>query len=198
MVESSAYPCGGISSYDAMVCEIQPSPVPDNYSRFVLDNISGQAFCVIHGLNHQYSDKFDMVEELKGELGCTLDEALKRMLRRAMMNMNIDLNVALPLGDMAFEILACMRMTHLLANKRCQQEQDSAANCGQRPDTHTCSDSDSDSDTKGVLASIGDAAAAKAKAAGAAISKVGALIKKKKGPKKANDTNTSDVGKGKD
>ena len=62
-----------------------------NYSKYVVDNISSPVFVSMHGLKTQYVDRLDIVEELQDEMNISMSEALKRLLRRSIANMNVNL-----------------------------------------------------------------------------------------------------------
>lgn len=105
----------GFEAYGKAIAQYQPKSI-DNYSKYVLDNISSPVFVSLHALKTQYMDRLDIVEELEDEMNISTSEALKRLLRRSIANMNVDLDYEFPLAETAIEILGCLRLAEKLVN----------------------------------------------------------------------------------
>lgn len=104
----------GFEVYGQAITQYAPKGVKD-YSNFVIDKISSPVFVSIHGLKTQYMDRLDIVEELQDEMNISAAEALKRLLRRSINNMNVNLDYEFPLAETAIEILGCLRLAEKLA-----------------------------------------------------------------------------------
>lgn len=103
----------GLDAYDAAITKFKPEVVT-NYSKYVVENISSPVFVSMHGLKMQYMDRLDIVEELQSELNISMTEALKRILRRSIANLNVNLDYEFPLAETAIEILGCIRLSEKL------------------------------------------------------------------------------------
>ncbi|MBD5641820.1 MAG: hypothetical protein HDQ91_05320, partial [Desulfovibrio sp.] len=53
----------GFDAYSAAISMFKPQGI-ENYSKYAIENVSSPVFVAIHGLNTQYMDRLDMVEEL--------------------------------------------------------------------------------------------------------------------------------------
>lgn len=104
----------GFDAYGQAISLFAPEGI-ENYSRYVLENISSPVFVSMHGLKTQYMDKLDVVEELQDEMNISAGEALKRLIRRSIGNMNVNLDYEFPLAETAIEILGCLRLSEKLA-----------------------------------------------------------------------------------
>lgn len=106
----------GFDAYGEAISLFAPEGI-ENYSKYVLENISSPVFVSMHGLKTQYMDKLDVVEELQDEMNISAGEALKRLIRRSISNMNVNLDYEFPLAETAIEILGCMRLSALIATE---------------------------------------------------------------------------------
>lgn len=88
-----------------------------NYSHYIVDNISSPIFISIHNIKIQYMDKIEMVEELQNEINCSFEVALKRLLKRSIKSLNVNINYEFPIAEAAMEILGSMRLVYLLKNQ---------------------------------------------------------------------------------
>lgn len=115
----------GFDAYGDAITMFQPEGIA-NYSKYVVDNISSPVFVSMHGLKTQYMDRLDIVEELQDEMNISMSEALKRLLRRSIANMNVNLDYEFPLAETAIEILGCIRLAEklLLPQETFPQEQE--------------------------------------------------------------------------
>lgn len=104
----------GFEAYGQAITQYAPKGMRD-YSNFVIDKISSPVFVSIHGLKTQYVDRLDIVEELQDEMNISAGEALKRLLKRSISNMNVNLDYEFPLAETAIEILGCLRLAEKLA-----------------------------------------------------------------------------------
>lgn len=103
----------GFDAYATAINQFAPEGI-ENYSKYALENISSPVFVALHGLKIQYMDRLDMVEELQDEMNISASEALKRLLRRSIKNLNVDMDHEFPLAETAIEILGCLRMAEKL------------------------------------------------------------------------------------
>jgi hypothetical protein len=103
----------GFGKYEKAITRFKPQEL-DNYSDFVVEQISSPVFVSIHGLKIQYMDRLDVVEELSDEMNITAAEALKRLIRKSIKNLNVNLDYEFPLAETAVEILGCLRLATLL------------------------------------------------------------------------------------
>lgn len=104
----------GFDSYGEAITLFKPLGV-ENYSHFAVENISSPVFTAMHGLKNQYMDRLDIVEALQDEMHISASEALKRLLRRSINNLNVDLSYKFPLAETAIEILGCLRLAEKLS-----------------------------------------------------------------------------------
>ncbi len=88
-----------------------------NYSQYIVDNISSPIFISIHNVKIQYMDRIDMVEELQNEINCSFEEALKRLLKRSIKNLNVNISYKFPIAEAVMEIIGSIRLVYLLKNK---------------------------------------------------------------------------------
>lgn len=104
----------GFFEYQSAICKHKPGCVV-NYSSFVVEEISSPVFSSMHGLKTQFMDRLDVVEELSSEMKISPEEALKRLLRRSIANMGVNLDYEFTLAETAIEILGCIRLAEKLA-----------------------------------------------------------------------------------
>lgn len=104
----------GFDAYGTAITQFVPEGIA-NYSKYALENVSSPVFVALHGLKTQYMDRLDMVEELQDEMNISSSEALKRLLRRSIKNLNVDMDYEFPLAETAIEILGCLRMAEKLS-----------------------------------------------------------------------------------
>ena len=93
-----------------------------NYSKYAVENISSSVFTSIHGLKIQYMDRLDIVEEFVDQFQITQSEALKRLLRRSIANLGVNLDYQFPLAETAIEILGCIRLVEQLTSAKITNE----------------------------------------------------------------------------
>lgn len=105
----------GFDAYGHAIAMFVPEGI-DNYSKFAIDTISSPVFVSMHGLKTQYMDRLDVVEALQDEMNIPISEALKRLLRRSIVNMNVNMNYEFPIAETAIEILGCIRLLYKLNN----------------------------------------------------------------------------------
>ncbi|MDL2216201.1 hypothetical protein LJB81_00540 [Desulfovibrio sp. OttesenSCG-928-M14] len=113
----------GFNSYKQAITMFNTQSI-DNYSHFAIENISSPVFTSIHGLKVQYMDRLDIVEEFIDQFQITQSEALKRLLRRSIANLGVNLDYQFPLAETAIEVLGCIRLAEKLAVPHPQQTKD--------------------------------------------------------------------------
>jgi hypothetical protein len=106
----------GIEKYQDAITRFCPTGI-EHYSTFVIENISSPVFTTLHGLKVQYTDRLDVVETLSDEMNISAPDALKRLLRKSIANLNINLDYEFPLAETAVEILGCLRLATRLAEQ---------------------------------------------------------------------------------
>lgn len=104
----------GVDAYDKSITLFAPNGM-DNYSQFAIDNVSSPVFASLHGLNTQYRDKMEAVEDLQDDMNISMNDALKMLLRKSIGRMNVNLDYEFPLAETAIEILGCIRLAKSLA-----------------------------------------------------------------------------------
>lgn len=112
----------GFDQYQNLLVQWKPASV-ENYTEFILDNISCQVGATLHGLVYQYVDRMEIVEELKEELAISEKDALKRLLKKAITKLNVDLEVQIPLAEIVFEIFGYMRLAEKLMGEVEQEKE---------------------------------------------------------------------------
>ncbi|MBD5416538.1 MAG: hypothetical protein HDR50_02465 [Desulfovibrio sp.] len=112
----------GFEAYGQAITMFKPEGI-ENYSKYVVENISSPVFVSMHGLKTQYMDRLDIVEELQDEMNISAGEALKRLLRRSINNMNVNLDYEFPLAETAIEILGCLRLGERLSSKNIEEKE---------------------------------------------------------------------------
>jgi hypothetical protein len=75
--------------------------------RFILDNISVPSHKALYKIADSYSTSSDTIDLLADQLSITRREALKRVLRGFIEKEGIDTSVAIPVRDLAVELLGC-------------------------------------------------------------------------------------------
>lgn len=110
----------GFESYAQAITQFSPNI--DNYSKFVIDNISSPVYVGMYGLKTQFMDRMDIVETLEEEMNISKNEALKMLLNKAISNLNVNMQHELYLHDIAVEILSSIRLSNILVNNEKNQE----------------------------------------------------------------------------
>lgn len=113
----------GFDAYGQAITMFPPKNI-ENYSKYAIENISSPVFVSLHALKIQYMDRLDIVEELQDEMNISAGEALKRLLRRSINNMNVNLDYAFPLAEAAIEILGCLRLIEKISDEENNEEND--------------------------------------------------------------------------
>jgi hypothetical protein len=75
--------------------------------QFILDNISVPSHKALYKIADSYSTSSDTIDLLADQLAITRREALKRVLRGFIEKEGIDTSVAIPVRDLAVELLGC-------------------------------------------------------------------------------------------
>lgn len=103
----------GFDSYTQAISEFIPEGI-ENFSQYALENISSPVFATLHGIKLYFKDRLEMVEEISEISDIPVSEALKKVLRKSIKNMNVDLDYEFPLAETAIELLGCMRLSEKL------------------------------------------------------------------------------------
>lgn len=103
------------NQYRNLLTQWKPESI-ENYSEFILDNISCQVGATLHGIVYQYVDQKEIVEALKDNLDISEKDALKTLLKTRIKKLGVDLTIQAPLSEIAFEILGCMRLAEKMTH----------------------------------------------------------------------------------
>lgn len=103
----------GFDSYTQAISEFIPEGI-ENFSQYALENISSPVFATLHGIKLYFKDRLEMVEEISEISDIPVSEALKKVLRKSIKNMNVDLDYEFPLAETAIELLGCIRLSEKL------------------------------------------------------------------------------------
>lgn len=114
----------GFDSYTQAISEFVPEGIK-NFSQYALENISSPVFATLHGIKLYFKDRLEMVEEISEISDIPVSEALKKVLRKSIKNMNVDLDYEFPLAETAIELLGCMRLSEKLQEQGIAPIQDS-------------------------------------------------------------------------
>jgi len=87
-------------------------------SRFVLDEIAVPFYASLARIEEDYTDCLRTIEVLADRLNISVQEAHRETLMAFVKKDGIDTSVAIPLRDLAVELLACMGMTAKLYNPK--------------------------------------------------------------------------------
>lgn len=104
----------GFVIYEQLITLFKPKSI-DDYSKFVIDNISSPIFLTLHDIKNRFIDRREIVDELQEEMNITAGEALKRIIKKGVSKLNVNMHYELPLGDCAIEILGAMRLVENLS-----------------------------------------------------------------------------------
>ena len=83
---------------------------------FIIENIAVPSFNSLYNLASNYSGTSSTIEILCDQLNITRKDALKKVLFTYIKKQGINLEIKLPLRDLAVEILSCMRLSQNLFN----------------------------------------------------------------------------------
>jgi hypothetical protein len=96
---------------------------PQNWSNdnvpvsFIIENISVPSFISLYEVGSKYKDSSTAIDVLKEQLNIDKSAAIKMVMANFIKNQGIDLNISIPLRDLAVELLTCMKLTKDLFNK---------------------------------------------------------------------------------
>jgi hypothetical protein len=103
----------GFNAYEDILLKHKADDI-NNFSKFILDNISSQMLITLHGLYVNYVDRSDIIETLSEELSISSDSALNKLILRSIALLNVDIESTLSFADIAVEILSGMRLANCL------------------------------------------------------------------------------------
>jgi hypothetical protein len=104
----------GFNRFNLMLNHHKPETI-ENFSLFSVNQISSPVFLTIHGINYHYNDRLNVVETLSDDMSISQNEALKRLIRKSIKDLNVDLDYEFSLAETAIEILGCLRLSNLLS-----------------------------------------------------------------------------------
>ena len=82
--------------------------VPDS---FIMDNISVSSYKSLKQVSHHYESSSIAIEALADQLDISRTEALKKILQKFIVREGTDLNVGIPMRDLAVELVASMHLS---------------------------------------------------------------------------------------
>jgi TPR repeat protein len=106
----------GMENFNSIINYHKPINT-DNYSVFVVNEISSPIFIAIHGLNTQYNNRLDEIKIISDQMNVPLHEALKILLRKSIEDLNVSLEYEFSLAEAAIEILGCLRLSAFLSEQ---------------------------------------------------------------------------------
>ena len=116
-IQSADFP-----QFQEAICQHQPEGFRDSaiegfsdYSDFVIKEISSPVFAGLHLLKMRFLDRQDDANELGKGLKISPAQAIKRLLRRDLASLNMNLDYEYSLEDIAVEILGSLRLAKNLA-----------------------------------------------------------------------------------
>ncbi len=102
-----------------------PAGIKD-FSRFVLDEISSPVFMILHTLKLKFRDRNNIIVELRDTMNISDIEALHKILRKDILDINIDVDYKISLADIAVEILHCIQLACDLGSLQSAEKQSSS------------------------------------------------------------------------
>ncbi|MDM8548952.1 Hsp70 family protein [Desulfobacterales bacterium HSG2] len=87
------------------------SPIP---ASFILENVSVPSFTSLYQIADSYTGSSAVIDVLSEELNISRKEAVRKVLTAFIRKQGIDLEIAIPLRDLAVELLNCMKLTKKL------------------------------------------------------------------------------------
>ncbi len=87
------------------------NPIP---ASFILENLSVPSFTSLYQIADSYTGSSAVIDALSEELNISKKEAIKKVLTAFIRKQGIDLEISLPLRDLAVELLNCMKLTKKL------------------------------------------------------------------------------------
>ncbi|WP_102315752.1 hypothetical protein [Vibrio cyclitrophicus] len=85
-------------------------------TKFISDNISIATFNALYQIADKYQNSADTIEVLQDSMDLSRAEAIQMVLRKFVAKQGIDLDIEIPLKDIAIEILSCTALSSKLSN----------------------------------------------------------------------------------
>ncbi len=85
-----------------------------NPEEFILENIAVPSFNSLFQISKDYSKSSQVIDVLIEQLNISKKVAVKQVLTTFIKKLGVDLEVSIPLGDFAIELLSCMKLTKSL------------------------------------------------------------------------------------
>lgn len=99
----------GLNNYILAIEAHAPENAKD-YSKFVIDNVSSPITVTMYELKDNFSQTSDIVEVLQDELNISAIDAQKRILRKIISSMNVNMDHRFAISEAAIEIMGCLRL----------------------------------------------------------------------------------------
>lgn len=109
LIDEIQNPHIGFELFGKMVERFSPTGI-DDYSSFVVGNISSPIFFAIHALRTEYRDKAEVIELIRDRLTCDEPTALKELLVGIIKNMNVNLGYEIAISEASAEVLNCISL----------------------------------------------------------------------------------------
>lgn len=103
---------GGFQTYEQLL--FRPNCTGRVPSAFVLDNISVPSYVSLFELSDSYLKGSGTIELLADKLSLSKREAISQVIRGFIQRQGINMEIKLPLRDLAVELLHCMRLSRVL------------------------------------------------------------------------------------
>lgn len=92
-------------------------------SSFILENIAVPSYLSLFELNDKYLNVFHTIESIKGHINTTKEDAIRKAILSFVKNQGVNLEIQIPLRDIAVELLHCMSLTKQLFVKDIIQDE---------------------------------------------------------------------------
>lgn len=96
--------------------ELLPLNSNEITTKFVNDNISVATFSALYQIVDKYQHSADTIEILQDSMELTRSEAIRMVLRKFVKKQGVDLDLEIPLKDIAVEILSCTALATSLTS----------------------------------------------------------------------------------
>jgi len=101
----------GYERYESLLGNSNGSIVP---VPFILENVAVPAYTSLFSIAANYTKSSNTIDVLVEQLSCSRIEAIKKVLMTFIAQQGVDVSVAVPLRDLAIELLSCMRLSRAL------------------------------------------------------------------------------------
>ncbi|MCG9640050.1 hypothetical protein L1D22_09055 [Vibrio sp. Isolate34] len=96
--------------------QLLPLNTEEVSAKFVSDNISVATFSALYQIADKYQHSADTIEILQDSMDLSRAEAIRMVLRKFVKKQGVDLDIEIPLKDIAIEILSCTALSSQLSH----------------------------------------------------------------------------------